>query len=627
MARRSGDKNVTQTGGLDSENKDVVDQNPIIQRTVNQTLSERSRLSALRQYQILDTLPEPAFEHIVEIAAEHYKTPMALISMEDDVRQWFKARRGTEETEVSRQHSFCSLTGQEPGVLVVEDALTHALFQEYPSVTGSPNIRFYAGAPLISKVGHKLGTLCVMDTVPRTLSPADTVTLEKLAALVVDELELRRALTMLQHLALHDGLTGLPNRTNFKERLSQAMTRADSNGHKLFLGLLDLNRFKTINDTLGHASGDDLLQQVGQRLRHTVYETDTVARMGGDEFALIFESVGTSSHAEHVASRVVQAFAQPFQLSGREVEIWCSLGLSIYPDHAVHGETLLAQADIAMYSAKKNGRRFSLFREDADVRSPEEVTLEADLGRALERSELQLYFQPIVRAGVQGVQGPALHETLLRWNHPRRGLVSPAAFISLAETTGLIVPVGRWVLREACRFAARSGQRVSVNISAAELMQADFIESVTMILEDSGASPGQLVLEVTESILIDRARGTDTLHRLKALGVRLALDDFGTGYSSLAYLTTLPFDMLKLDQSFLSVMGTGTEQGARSGEVVRTIVALAHILGLEVVAEGIETPDIAAFATDAGCDLLQGYLYGQPAPYLQVDRATGTDGD
>ena len=616
MARRAEDPDADNTTRYDAQTQDTGDQNSV------QNVSETPRLTALRQYQILDTLPEPAFEHIVEIAAEHYKTPMALISMEDDARQWFKARRGIEDTQVPSQESFCSLTAQDSGVMIVEDARTHALFQKYPSVTGSPNIRFYAGAPLISKAGHKLGTLCVMDTVPRAFTPADAVTLKKLAALVVDELELRLALTTLQHLALHDGLTGLPNRTNFKERLRQAMTRANSFGTKLILGLLDLNRFKAVNDTLGHASGDELLQQVGQRLRNTVYETDTVARMGGDEFALIFESVESSGHAEHIASRVVQAFAQPFQLAGREVEIRCSLGLSIYPDHALHGETLLAQADIAMYSAKRSGRRFSLFREDAEVRSPEEVTLESDLGRALERNELQLYFQPIVRASVQGVQEVALHETLLRWNHPRRGLVSPAAFITLAETTGLIVPVGRWVLREACRFAAESGQRVSVNVSAAELMQADFIESMTIILERSGASPGQMVLEVTESILIDRARGADILHRLKALGVQLALDDFGTGYSSLAYLTTLPFDMLKLDQSFLSVMGTGGEQGERSGEVVRAIVTLAHILGLQVVAEGVETPAIAAFATDAGCDLLQGYLFGRPAPHLQLDRVT-----
>jgi diguanylate cyclase len=581
-----------------------------------------TKLTAVHQYQILDTLPEPAFEHIADIAAAHYKTPMALISFEDSTRQWFKARRGIEDTEIPREDSLCSLTTQETGVLIVEDALKHVEFQTYPSVTGNPNIRFYAGVPLINKAGHKLGTLCVMDTAPRQFDVAEAVTLEKLAALVVDELELRLALSTLQHLALHDGLTGLPNRPNFKERLSQAMTRADRSGTKLILGLLDLNRFKTVNDTLGHASGDELLRQVGQRLRETIYETDTVARMGGDEFALIFEGVADAEHAQHIASRVVHAFAQPFGLSGQDVEVRCSLGLSIYPDHAVHGETLLAQADIAMYGAKKSGHRFSLFRAVDAVRSQEEVALETDLNRALERNELELYVQPIVQAQQQR---PVLHEALLRWNHPQRGLVSPAAFIGLAETTGLIVPVGRWVLREACRFAAQSGQRIAVNISAAELMQADFIESITVILEQSGVVPGQMVLEVTESILIDRARGAGILHDLKALGLQLALDDFGTGYSSLAYLTSLPFDLLKLDQSFLSVMGTRSEQGERSGEVVRAIVALAHTLGLQVVAEGVETPDIAAFAVDAGCDLLQGYLFGRPAPLSSVAALVGPD--
>jgi diguanylate cyclase len=587
---------------------------------------EASRLAALQQYQILDTSPEPAFEHIADIAAQYYQTPIALISLEDDARQWFKARRGVDDTQTPREESFCSLTSENTGVLIVENALEHVQFGTYPSVMGAPNVRFYAGAPLISRAGHKLGTLCVMDTVPRKFGAADAVTLEKLAALVVDELELRLALTTLQHLALHDGLTGLPNRTNFKERLRQAKSRADSSETKLIVGLLDLNRFKTINDTLGHVAGDELLQQVGQRLRETVYEIDTVARMGGDEFALIFEGVDDARHAEHIAGRIVQVFAQPFQLSGREVEIRCSLGLTVYPDHSLHGETLLAQADIAMYSAKTSGRRFSLFRSDDEVRSLDDVTLESDLSHALERGELQLYFQPIVQADtvqartVQahtaqvGEQKLEMYEALLRWNHPTRGSVPPLAFIGLAETTGLIVAIGRWVLREACRFATVSGQMVTVNISAAELMQADFIENMTMLLEDCEVDAGRLVLEVTESILIDRARGAGILRELKGLGVMLALDDFGTGYSSLAYLTSLPFDILKLDQSFLRVMGTSNEQGARSGEVVRAIVALAHTLGLKVVAEGVETLEIAEFAVDAGCDLLQGYLFGRPAP-------------
>ena len=585
-------------------------------------LEEASRLVALHQYEILDTSPELAFEYIADIAAAHYQAPIALISLEDDARQWFKARRGVDATQVPKADSFCTLTSETTGVLIVEDALEHRRFQTYPSVTGAPNVRFYAGAPLISRAGHKLGTLCVMDTVPRTFGPADAITLEKLAALVVDELELRLALTTLQHLALHDGLTGLPNRINFKERLRQAKARADSSGTRLIVGLLDLNRFKTINDTLGHVTGDELLQQVGQRLRDTVYEIDTVARMGGDEFALIFEEIDASRHAEHIAGRIVQIFAQPFQLAGKQVEIRCSLGLTVYPDHSVHCETLLAQADIAMYSAKTSGRRYSLFRTDDEVRSLDDMTLEADLSHALERDELQLYFQPIVQAHVaQDGEPLKKYEALLRWNHPQRGAVSPLAFIGVAETTGLIVAIGRWVLTEACRFAAANGCRITVNISAAELMQADFIESMTLLLNRCGVPPGQIVLEVTESILIDRARGADILHELKGLGVLLALDDFGTGYSSLAYLTSLPFDLLKLDQSFLRVMGTSSEQGARSGEVVRAIVALAHTLGLKVVAEGVETPELAAFAVDAGCDLLQGYLFGRPAPASQLAPA------
>jgi diguanylate cyclase (GGDEF)-like protein/PAS domain S-box-containing protein len=423
----------------------------------------------------------------------------------------------------------------------------------------------------------------------------------------------------LERLAYHDALTGLGNRLLFVSTLEKALQRTHRDHHQGAVLMLDLDRFKTVNDSLGHPVGDLLLQEVAQRLSARLRQADTVARLGGDEFAVLLEDVGSAQHAGHIAQTLIEACSTPYVTpDGQEVYVGASVGISVFPGDSDDVNELLQQADAALYGAKDGGRgTFRFFTEAYTREAQNRLDLERGLRRALDEGQLELHYQPLTRASDGTVEGV---EALVRWRHPERGLVSPASFIPLAEETGLIVPLGVWVLREACTQMQqwqRQGielETLAVNLSPRQFAQPHLVEQVAAALCDSGLDSARLELEITESALMDAARAEQRLQQLKALGVRLSVDDFGTGYSSLAYLSRFPLDKLKIDQSFVRHV----PQDAVDVEIVSAVISLARSLKLRVLAEGVETPAQCAFLRERGCDLLQGYWFAKPMPPAQL---------
>ena len=571
---------------------------------------EQRRLAALHRYGILDTPPEPQFDRLVELATRFFELPMALVSFVDEDRQWFKANLGVAMAETPRCESFCAVAITQEGVMVIPDATQHEQLRTYPVVVGEPHIRSYAGAPLITPDGQKLGTFCVLGTEPREFTQKEQDLLASFADMAMTELRMRLALQNLNEMAMNDTLTGLPNRVQFRQQLTQACHRADATGEKVVVGLLDLDRFKLINDTFGHAAGDGLLKEVARRLNEATATSDVVARMSGDEFVLLFTDVRSVTDIALVTKRLRDSFAVPFMLEGQEVFVHWSLGLSVYPDDARELDVLLSHADAAMYRVKRSGGGHAAYQRHEDARSSVQVERLTALHRALERDELRVYFQPIVHA--ESRAGVA-HEALIRWLRPS-GMVSPLDFIPLAETSGLIVPIGRWVLRQAVdAVKTRRLERVSVNVSALEIRQPDFVDHLRRVLEESGIEPRRLWLELTESSMLE-PRFAPVLLEVRALGVRTALDDFGNGYSSLTAMTGLPVQLVKIDRSFTVNVGQDTPGAERALEVVHGIVTVANAYGLPTVAEGVETAKQADLLTKAGCKYLQGYLFGRPEP-------------
>ena len=426
----------------------------------------------------------------------------------------------------------------------------------------------------------------------------------------------------LHYLAHHDMLTGLPNRALLGDRLAHAMIQTRRNNQLLAVMLLDLDRFKTINDTLGHVLGDELLRLVSTRLTGCLREGDTAARFGGDEFVIVLENLSHIDGAVIVAEKILRALSQPFSVGGRELFVTASLGITLYPfDDADEMESLLKQADTAMYRAKDDGRNgYQLFTHDMLASAMERLDLEGGLRYALERGEFLLHYQPQIRLDTGEVVGI---EALLRWQHPEQGLISPDRFIPLLEETGLIVPVGEWVLQTACRFnqsLQRAGLppiRVGVNLSARQFRDKSLIHSVARVLKESGQTPQSLDLEITESLLMENVVvAAETLRALHDMGVHISMDDFGTGYSSIAYLKRFTITGIKIDQSF--VHDLLTDSGAVA--LVQGIIAMANALHLEVIAEGVETQEQLALLRDHGCREAQGYLIARPLPPIALEQ-------
>ena len=432
---------------------------------------------------------------------------------------------------------------------------------------------------------------------------------------LLEKLATKRMLeTRLVHMAHHDALTDLPNRILFRQSLDRELTRARRSGALAVL-CLDLDQFKSVNDTLGHAVGDGLLQAVSDRMRESVRETDLVARLGGDEFAIIQVGSTQPQGAIILAERVIAAMAQPFLIDDHQVAIGTSVGIALAPADGLDADQLLKSADMALYRAKTDGRGvYRFFEADMDAKMQARRTLELDLRKALLLAEFELYYQPLVNLQQDEVCG---FEALLRWHHPTRGLVSPSDFIPAAEEMGLIVPLGEWVLQNACAEAARwpSQIKVAVNLSPAQFKSKGLALAVTSALARSGLSPHRLELEITESVLLLESETTlVTLHQLRDLGVKISMDDFGTGYSSLSYLRSFPFDKIKIDQSFVRDLSQDDESIA----IVRAVSGLGRNLGMSTTAEGVETADQLKQLRGEGCTEVQGYLFSKPAPAAQV---------
>ncbi|MEO5964279.1 MAG: EAL domain-containing protein, partial [Candidatus Limnocylindrales bacterium] len=489
----------------------------------------------------------------------------------------------------------------------------------------------------------------------------------QLASIALDNARLfERAQTEVRqraHAALHDTLTGLPNRTLLLNRMAEQLeagrggqaapgaggirpgvgatgdgtTRVSGRGRstnaRVALILLDLDRFKVVNESLGHAAGDLLLTEVGQRLLGAARSTDTVARLGSDEFGILLGPVRSIREAERVATRIETSLLDPFDLDGREVNIGASLGLAVGRAAITYPGDLLKQAEIALHRAKLDPVRSTvIFDPEMHAQTLDRATLEHDLRRAVERSELRLHYQPLVELATGRVVGM---EALLRWLHPVRGLVSPLSFIPLAEETGLILPIGRWVIETAChqvrewqrRFPTATALVMSVNLSARQFAQADLVPNVAAILDHAGLDPACLELEITESVVMDQSEASvERLRGLRALGVKLVLDDFGTGYSSLAYLRRLPLDTITVDRSFVSGLGVDGRDAAVDAPIVQAVISLAHGLGIDVVAEGIESASQLECLRDLACDRGQGYYFARPLPPEELEALLGAGG-
>jgi diguanylate cyclase (GGDEF)-like protein/PAS domain S-box-containing protein len=733
-------------------------------------VDEEERLATLRGLHILDTPPEERFDRLTRLAQHILDTPIAAISLIDSDRRWMKSCQGQAATNAPRSITFCghAIIGNE--TFVIPDATLDPRFSDNPLVTGAPHIRFYAGQPLKAINGSRLGTLCIIDKIPRQPSHADLNVLRDLAAVVENELnfldivktqdvqlreneailsatinttldavvhmdsdgiithwntqaekifgwpraeavgrmlhetiippqyreahlrgmkhflisgeetvlskriemtalrrngqefpvelsitplkidgkykfsafirditERKRSEDTIWKQANFDTLTGLPNRDMFHDRLEQEAMKSLRAGLPLALLLIDLDQFKEVNDTLGHVIGDNLLQEAARRIRSCVRESDTVARLGGDEFTVVLSELDDYTRCEDIAQNIVNKLAESYHLGNELIYVSASIGITLYPNDATNIDTLIQNADQAMYVAKKHGRnRFSYFTPALQQAAQSRLRLANDLRVALAGEQFRVYFQPIVELSSGNIHKA---EALLRWQHPERGMVDPMEFIPVAEETGLIIDIGDWVFKEAARWikhwntqftdnlqisvnkspAEFAGRQVSVNVSPGQFKVSSsvFTDKWLHELKKLGLTGKSIVVEITEGLLLNtEADILKKLLKLRDAGIQVAIDDFGTGYSSLAYLKKFDIDYLKIDQTFVHNLETDTNNAA----LTEAIIVMAHKLGLKVIAEGVETEGQLKLLADVGCDYAQGYLFSEPVPPEEFEK-------
>ncbi|TLS51305.1 EAL domain-containing protein [Paenibacillus antri] len=520
--------------------------------------------------------------------------------------------RNLTELPIGPSIGSCGSAAYYKKTVIVSDISTDERWDGYRELVQPYGIEACWSVPIVLEA-ELVGTFAMYSFDRRSPSEEELRLTERAGALVGLAIERQRQDETIRHMAFHDALTGLGNRRLLEESLDRAIERAAREGDHLSVMFLDLDRFKIVNDSMGHRFGDALLRQVSRRLVEAANGEGLIARQGGDEFVLLLDGA-SEERARAVAERILDALQAPFYVEGQEIFITPSMGVSVFPDHGLDPQSLLKSADYAMYQAKQNGRNgFQLFNPQLQSKAEKRLELENHLRRALERGELSLHYQPQVNTRKRRVIGV---EALLRWNHTSWGPVSPATFIPIAEETGLILPIGDWVLNEACRQTQSwiddglPPMTVSVNISARQLQQPDFISLVRNALRASRLPARLLELELTESLTMDRTTSSEVIRRLKQLGVGIAIDDFGTGYSSLHYLKHLSINRLKIDQSFIrDLLADQNDQ-----DIVKAIVTMSHSLGIEVIAEGVEATEQVRFLEQHGCDQVQGFLFSRPLP-------------
>lgn len=590
--------------------------------------AQQAAVARLGEHALEGASTSDLMQEAVDAAAQLLEVEIAAAFELLPEHDWFRLRasRGLPETEgigtlvpggSDSQAGYTILSG---APVVVTDSERENRFSCSPILTAC-GVRSGLTVTIEGRRGP-VGVLGLHSRIVREFKPGDVDFAQSLANVLGDTVERQLTEDDIRYRALHDPLTGLPNRVLFLDRLQQAIERLRRRRLLSAILLLDLDRFKLVNDSLGHKIGDELLAAAAPRLNQVVRSSDTVARFGGDEFGILLDEIGGEHDAIDMAQRIASMFARPFVLQGNEHFVTTSIGIALAQGGELAGD-VIRDADVAMNRAKERGRaRYELFDEGMRGRAISRLRVENDLRRALQRDELTLDYQPLVSLTDHSIVSV---EALLRWEHPERGRISPADFIAVAEENGLIEPIGRWVLDHACRQAAQWYRArpdspplsMAVNLSPVQVANRGLPGTVAAALRATGLDPVCLTLEITESVMLADAEGlTDALTALKAIGVRLVLDDFGTGYSSLAYLTRLPLDALKIDRSFID--GLGTEPS--SAAITEAIVAMSHALSLQVVAEGVETELQAAELSRLGCDLVQGFHFSPPVPAAEITR-------
>jgi diguanylate cyclase (GGDEF)-like protein/PAS domain S-box-containing protein len=585
-------------------------------------LLERDRVKALEMIATRKPL-EQILTQLVKMVERQYPGMVAAISLLRDDRLYVAAapglpeavRRGLEGLRVGPTAGSCGAAAYWGEPIYAGDIATDPLWYEHRDLAMAHQLASCWSVPVMAGSGKVLGTFAVYQKKPSRPEKAQLALLQTTSGTAAIAIEQRQLTDQLAYQAHHDALTGLPNRLLFQERLRQAIVQARRSGNMVALLYIDLDRFKLVNDTLGHATGDELLRQVAWRLKSCLRESDTLARISGDEFTVAATGLKNPEHASLVAEAILKALRDPFEAEKQELYVSASVGISIYPQDALDAETLQRNADNAMYRAKSRGKnRFEYFVPEMSASRFQRLEMETCLRRALERGEFCVHYQPQFDLQSGRLVG---QEALLRWNSPKLGAIAPDQFIPIAEENGLIVPIGTWVLQEACRQTSawqRAGyplKGVSVNVSALQFSRSDFVDTIDSVLNSSSLEPRFLELELTESLVIrDVRESAQKMEKLRKLGVQISVDDFGAGYSSLSYLHRLPIDILKLDRSFVEEFKTE----ACSASLVQGIVALAHGLGIRVTAEGVETQRQLELVHHSGCDKVQGFLLGRPGP-------------
>jgi diguanylate cyclase (GGDEF)-like protein len=599
-------------------------------------VDEARRLTALHATRLLGSAPEEAFDRITRMAARLLHAPTALVSLVDKDVQWFKSRCGFEDTETARDISFCGHAILEHEPLVVSDASKDPRFCRNPMVTGEDHVRFYVGVPLYSVDRMPIGTLCVIDREPRELGAEELDMLRDLARMVEQLIhhrqlagaaqalhshvlldggnpELAAAAGQVEFLLNHDQLTGLSNRQALLRTIGEGLETWREQGMQTLVASINLDKFKRLNESLGHHAGDQALVSITWSLQSVLRPEDLLARVGNDEFMVLLPGLGDDSVARDRLRQIMQAVHREFKAPAGAIPLTCSIGYAIFPQDGDSADVLMNNATLATRRAKlMGGGQIQHFTEELKQAVSRKLTMESQLRAALDHQQLFLVYQPKIALKDGSVAGL---EVLLRWRHPQHGLISPVEFIPVAEEAGLIVEIGEWVLKSAvdqCRTWRAAGVPivpVAVNLSARQFHRTDIVGCIDTVVRDAQLAPGDLELELTESMSVQcPERSADLMARLRGLGCTLSIDDFGTGYSSLSYLKRLPVDKLKIDRSFVQDM----HQSAESLAMVKAIIAMAHSLHLEVIAEGVELQEQLDGLRAAGCDQIQGFYYSQP---------------